>query len=163
MKWIWQDFNCCLVNLRPLKMDFRYFEKHHGHTTPNLEEYRVVIVRVTLSIITFPSQLSKGSSLNEIGSLKSPSHASRRVLWREVIQLSGHITRTKRLTMCIMPWIFLHIRKCTNSVITPIHSVSLELDRCRGIYTERQKKLITSSGRGSLKSTPSKLIIFGHK
>ena len=29
-------------------------------------------------------------------------------------------------------------------------------------YTERQKKLITSSGRRSLKSTPSKLI-FGHK
>ena len=32
-----------------------------------------------------------------------------------------------------------------------------------GIYTERQKKLITSSGRRSLKSTASKLIIFGHK
>ena len=31
------------------------------------------------------------------------------------------------------------------------------------IYTERQKKLITSSGRRSLKSTASKLIIFGHK
>ena len=30
-------------------------------------------------------------------------------------------------------------------------------------YTERQKKLITSSGRRSLKSTASKLIIFGHK
>ena len=30
-------------------------------------------------------------------------------------------------------------------------------------YTERQKKLITSSGRRSLKSTLSKLIIFGHK
>ena len=29
------------------------------------------------------------------------------------------------------------------------------------LYTERQKKLITSSG--SLKSTASKLIIFGHK
>ena len=31
------------------------------------------------------------------------------------------------------------------------------------IYTERQKKLIASSGRHSLKSTLSKLIIFGHK
>ena len=31
------------------------------------------------------------------------------------------------------------------------------------VYTERQKKLITSSGRRSLKSTASKLIIFGHK
>ena len=31
------------------------------------------------------------------------------------------------------------------------------------IYTERQKKLITSSGRRSLKSTASILIIFGHK
>ena len=31
------------------------------------------------------------------------------------------------------------------------------------IYTERQKKLTTSSGQRSLKSTPSKLIIFGHK
>ena len=31
------------------------------------------------------------------------------------------------------------------------------------IYTERQRKLITSSGRRSLKSTLSKLIIFGHK
>ena len=30
-------------------------------------------------------------------------------------------------------------------------------------YTESQKKLITSSGRRSLKSTASKLIIFGHK
>ena len=30
-------------------------------------------------------------------------------------------------------------------------------------YTEHQKKLITSSGRCSLKSTLSKLIIFGHK
>ena len=31
------------------------------------------------------------------------------------------------------------------------------------IYTERQKKFITSSGRRSLKSTLSKLIIFGHR
>ena len=31
------------------------------------------------------------------------------------------------------------------------------------VYTERQKKLITSSGRRSLKSTLSKLIVFGHK
>ena len=31
------------------------------------------------------------------------------------------------------------------------------------MYTERQKKLITSSGQLSLKSTASKLIIFGHK
>ena len=31
------------------------------------------------------------------------------------------------------------------------------------IYTERQKKLITSSGRRSLTSTLSKSIIFGHK
>ena len=31
------------------------------------------------------------------------------------------------------------------------------------IYTERQKKLITSSWRRSLKSTATKLIIFGHK
>ena len=31
------------------------------------------------------------------------------------------------------------------------------------MYTERQKKLITSSGRRSLKSTMSKLMIFGHK
>ena len=30
-------------------------------------------------------------------------------------------------------------------------------------YTERQKKLISSSERHSLKSTPSKLIIFGHR
>ena len=30
-------------------------------------------------------------------------------------------------------------------------------------YTERQKKLITFSGRRSLKSTLSKLLIFGHK
>ena len=30
-------------------------------------------------------------------------------------------------------------------------------------YTERQKKLITSLERRSLKSTPSKLIIFGHR
>ena len=30
-------------------------------------------------------------------------------------------------------------------------------------YTEHQKKLITSSGRRSLKSTISVLIIFGHK
>ena len=30
-------------------------------------------------------------------------------------------------------------------------------------YTERQKKLITSSGRRSLESMLSKLIIFGHK
>ena len=37
--------------------------------------------------------------------------------------------------------------------------VSLGLGR----YTERQKKLITSSARRSLKSTLSKLIIFGHK
>ena len=30
-------------------------------------------------------------------------------------------------------------------------------------YTERQKKLITSSERHSLKSTASKLFIFGHR
>ena len=41
---------------------------------------------------------------------------------------------------------------CTCSKLTMSH-----------IYTERQKKLITSSGRRSLKSTASKLIIFGHK
>ena len=34
--------------------------------------------------------------------------------------------------------------------------------RFRWIYTERQKKLITSSERHSLKFTTSKLIIFGH-
>ena len=34
---------------------------------------------------------------------------------------------------------------------------------CVSIYTEHQKRLITSSGRRSLKSTQSKLIIFGHK
>ena len=33
----------------------------------------------------------------------------------------------------------------------------------RCMYTEHQKKLITSSGRCSLKSMLSKLIIFGHK
>ena len=34
---------------------------------------------------------------------------------------------------------------------------------CLSYYTEHQKKLITSSGQRSLKSTLSKLIIFGHK
>ena len=34
---------------------------------------------------------------------------------------------------------------------------------CLRNYTERQKKLITSSGRRPLKSTASKLIIFAHK
>ena len=35
--------------------------------------------------------------------------------------------------------------------------------RSFSIYTERQKKLITSSERHSLKSTASELIIFGHR
>ena len=39
-----------------------------------------------------------------------------------------------------------------------------QIPQCWGVFnTERKKKLITSSGRRPLKSTLSKLIIFGHK
>ena len=44
------------------------------------------------------------------------------------------------------------------SLILPCERLTL-----RPNYTERQKKLITSSGQCPLKSTLSKLIIFAHK
>ena len=51
-----------------------------------------------------------------------------------------------------------------NNVWLEIHVFQTEHDLNQiCLYTERQKKLITSSGRRSLKSTASKLIIFGHK
>ena len=52
---------------------------------------------------------------------------------------------------------------CGRASSEEVHFDFAQLKKSSRTYTERQKKLITSSGRRSLKSTPSKLIIVGHK
>ena len=58
---------------------------------------------------------------------------------------------------------FCYIRPLYNEVPLYIH-YGLKMKPWENpYYTERQKKLITSSERRSLKFTQSKLIIFGHR
>ena len=57
----------------------------------------------------------------------------------------------------------MHNGKCNNSHTDTTKHCFTRKVHTWAIYTERQKKLITSSGWHSLKSTASKLVIFGHK